>query len=294
MRILVLGATGYIGGASARALKARGHAVVGLARSPEAASRLEAAGYEVARGDLSNGASIAAAASVADGVVNAGFDRANIAETLQTSTVALLGALGGTGKPLVHCAGSLIYGDTGDRVVAETEKRTPPEWVTWAPLEDAILGAKNEGIRSVLVRSPFIYGRGAGNFLPAFISASRARGVGLHVGDGANRWSATHVDDVGTLIAGAAERAEAGSVFVPASGQVPSFGEIAVSISSLIGAGGRTEAWPVHEAAAAMGEWAYAIVANQQFSTRACELLGWVPAGPTIFDDIERGSYAMA
>jgi len=292
MRILVLGATGYVGGAAARALAARGHKVVGLTRSDESASRLEAAGYAVARGDLADGASIAAAAAGADGVVNAGFDRANIAETLQTSIGALLGALTGTGKPLVHCAGSLIFGDTADRVVAETEKRTPPDWATWAPLEDAILAAKDQGIRSVLVRSPFLYGNGGGNFLPAFIGASRARGVGVHVGDGTNRWSATHIDDVGTLIASAVEMAKAGSIFVPASGQVPSFGEIAVSISRLIGAGGQTASWPVHEAAAVMGDWVYAIVANQQFSTRAGELLGWKPAGPAIFDDIERGSYA--
>lgn len=36
----------------------------------------------------------------------------------------------------------------------------------------------------------------------------------------------------------------------------------------------------------------YGIVLNQQFSTRARELLGWEPTGPAIFDDIERGSYA--
>ncbi|MEO6207543.1 MAG: hypothetical protein ABIP77_06280 [Candidatus Limnocylindrales bacterium] len=40
-----------------------------------------------------------------------------------------------------------------------------------------------------------------------------------------------------------------------------------------------------------MGDWAYGIVLNQRFSTRAGDLLGWQPAGPSIFDEIERGSY---
>lgn len=291
MRILVLGATGYIGGASARALLARGHSVVGLARSDEAARRLEAAGLGVARGDLTDGASIAAAARAADGVVNAGFDRENIADAMQTTVSALLGALEGTGKPLVHCGGTLIYGDTGEGVVEETERRTPPAFVSWAPVEDAVLATKDKGIRSIVVRSPFLYGNGGGAMLPGFIAASRQWGVGIHIGDGANRWSATHIDDVGSLVAAAVERAGAGSVFVPASGQAPSLQEIAVSISRLIGAGGRTQTWPVHEAAAAMGDWAYGIVLNQRFSTRAGELLGWQPAGPSIFDDIEHGSY---
>jgi nucleoside-diphosphate-sugar epimerase len=294
MRVLVLGATGYVGGSAARALQARGHDVVGLARSDDSASRLEAAGYAAVRGNLTDATSIAAAVREADGVVSAGFDRQNIGPAMQASIFALLDALEGSGKPLVSCAGSLIYGDTGDRVVAETERPAPPQWATWAPLEDAVLAARDKGIRSVLVRSPFLYGRGGGNFLPAFIGASRQRGVGIYVGEGLNRWSATHVDDVGSLVAAAVERAEPGSVFVPASGQEPSFREIGASISRLLGAGDRTETWPVQEAAAAMGDWAYGIVVNQRFSTRARELLGWEPAGPAIFDEIERGSYSGA
>jgi hypothetical protein len=50
----------------------------------------------------------------------------------------------------------------------------------------------------------------------------------------------------------------------------------------------------VAEAAAAMGDWAYGIVMNQRFSTRAGEKLGWQPAGPSIEEDIERGSYVTA
>lgn len=294
MRILVLGASGYIGGATARALHARGHDVVGLARSEASAARLEEAGLGIVRGDLSDGASISAAAAGADGVVNAAFDREDPAGTTQISVPALLEALAGTGKPLVHSAGTLIYGDTGEDVVAETEPRTPPPFVTWAPLEEAILAGSGSGIRSVVVRSPLLYGHGGGAMLPGFIAASRQWGVGVHIGDGTNRWSATHVDDVGELFALAIERAEGGSVFVPASGQTPTLAEIAVSISRLIGADGRTQAWPVQEAAAAMGDWAYGIVMNQRFSTRAGELLGWEPKGPRIADDIEHGSYARA
>jgi nucleoside-diphosphate-sugar epimerase len=294
MRILVLGATGYIGGASARSLRARNHGVVGLARSDEAAGRLEAAGFGVARGDLTDGRSLVAAAAAADGVVHAGFDRENMAAAIQSSVFTLLGALEGTAKPFIYCGGTLIYGDTGADVVPDTERRTPPAFVTWAPVEDAILAAGDKGVRSVVVRSPLLYGRGGGAMLPGFIATSRQRGVGVHIGDGSNRWSATHIDDVGSLVALAVERAKSGSVFVPASGQEPSLGEIAVSISRLIGADGRTEAWPVHEAAAAMGDWAYGIVLNQRFSTRAGELLDWRPSGPSIGDDIEHGSYRPA
>jgi nucleoside-diphosphate-sugar epimerase len=291
MNILVLGATGYIGSSAARALQARGHRVTGLARSDAAAARLEAAGLGVARGDMTDGVAVERAARLADGVVNAAFDRDDIASAMQISVAALLEALRGSDKPLVQCGGTLIYGDTADGVVAEDEPRTPPPFVTWAPLEAAVIGARADGVRSVMVRSPLLYGHGGGAMLPGFIAASRQWGVGVHIGDGSNRWSATHIDDVGDLVARAVEQAEAGSVFVPASGQTPSLEEIAISISRLIGAGGRTQSWPVAEAAAAMGDWAYGIVMNQRFSTRAGEMLGWQPTGPSIEDDIERGSY---
>lgn len=294
MNILVLGATGYIGSAAARALQARGHRVTGLARSDAAAARLEEAGLSVARGDMTDGAAVERAARLADGVVNAAFDREDTASAMRISVGALLEALRGSDKPLVQCGGTLIYGDTADGVVAEDEPATPPPFVTWAPLEAAIIGAHADGVRSVMVRSPLLYGHGGGAMLPGFIAASRQWGVGVHIGDGSNRWSATHIDDAGDLVARAIEQAEAGSVFVPASGQTPSLEEIASSISRLIGAGGQTRSWSVAEAAAAMGDWAYGIVMNQRFSTRAGERLGWQPTGPSIEDDIERGSYVTA
>lgn len=63
MKILVVGAGGYIGSATARALLGDGCAVTGLARSEEAALRLRAAGLAAEPGDFREPASLAAAVS---------------------------------------------------------------------------------------------------------------------------------------------------------------------------------------------------------------------------------------
>ena len=69
MKVFLTGATGYIGSAVAERLLAAGHAVVGLARSEQAAATLEARGIIPHRGDLTDPESLYAAARAADAVI---------------------------------------------------------------------------------------------------------------------------------------------------------------------------------------------------------------------------------
>ncbi len=67
-KVLVVGASGKQGGAAARALLARGHAVRAMTRDPESPrlAELRAAGVEVVRGDLLDAASLQAAMTGVD------------------------------------------------------------------------------------------------------------------------------------------------------------------------------------------------------------------------------------
>jgi len=105
MRILVTGATGYIGGAVALALVRAGHQVSGLARSTAAAARLEAAGVHPSPGDFKEPSGLAKVVAEVDTVVSTA-STGSVDATPQAfaddrvAIGAMLQAVAGTGRPL--------------------------------------------------------------------------------------------------------------------------------------------------------------------------------------------------
>ena len=115
MKILVTGATGFIGAAVARKLSQQGHEVLALSRSAAAAAKLRAAGLTPIAGDFSVPASLAAPAAQVDAVISIAsigqvegtpesFTKDRDAVAVMTKT------LGDSGKPLIFTSGSAIRG----------------------------------------------------------------------------------------------------------------------------------------------------------------------------------------
>jgi nucleoside-diphosphate-sugar epimerase len=105
MKLFITGAAGYIGGSVAARLVADGHTVRGLVRDRARADLLAQSGIDPVVGSLADDAVLASEARAADGVVNAAD-----ADHLP-SVLAMLKALEGSGKPLVHTSGSSVVGD---------------------------------------------------------------------------------------------------------------------------------------------------------------------------------------
>src|SRR5712672_319126 len=74
MRVLLTGATGFIGSFLVPELINAGHHVVGLSRSEAGAEALTRSGAEVYRGDVNDLDCLRTSAEAADGVIHAAFN----------------------------------------------------------------------------------------------------------------------------------------------------------------------------------------------------------------------------
>ena len=291
MKVLVLGATGYIGSVVAERLAKEGHEVVALARSDESARSLAARGHRVERGDVADAAGVARLAAAADATIHAAnTNDASNAAADAALTRAVLAAYRGTGKRLVYTSGVWSFQSTGERVVDETTPADPLPLVAWrVPVEREVLDAGH-----VVLRPGIVHGRGARlqGIVGMLVAEARRDGRVRYVGDGRQEWPLVHVDDLADLYARALA-APGGSILHGVAGAPVAMRDIALAASHAGGAPGRVEPWPLAEARAALGGFADALALSQRVSSaRTRAATGWDPTGPTVLEELLHGSYA--
>lgn len=294
MKVLLTGATGYIGSAVAESLLAAGHEVLGLARSEEAARKLEASGVRHLRGDLQDADGLTRAAREADGVIHtASTGDANAPQADAQAVAAILDALEGTSKPFIYTSGVWVLGNTNDNVADEETRLDPTPLVVWRPaIEQRVLAAAERGVRSIVLRPAMVYGRGGGS-VGEMVQAGRQKGTVRFVGTGENRWSLIHVEDLADLYVKALEKAPPATLLMVAAGASISVREIAEAAARAAGVPGRIESWSIEQARERLGAYADALVLDQQVSgTKAERLLGWKPKAPSLLEELSQGSAA--
>jgi len=294
VRVLVTGATGLIGGAVARRLTEAGHDVVGLARSDASAAKLADMGYQAIHGHLEDAASIANAVRGVDAVVHAASPNdQNSAAYDEAATRAIIDALRGTSKRFLYTSGCFLYGATGDTPATEDSPLDPLELVRFRQaLEAEILGAAAEDVHSIIIRPAWVYGNRAWTTMMMYRSAQE-HGAARYVGNGQNRWTCVHADDLADLYVLALEKAPAASIFNGAHGAAIPLIEIARAASTGAGAEGRVAEWPLEEARQVLWGLADAIACDQVISGELAEReLGWRPSRHSIVDELR--SYALS
>ena len=294
MRILVTGASGWIGSASVKELISAGHQVLGLARNDESAARIAGLGAEVVRGSLDDLASLRAAAAQAEGVVHLGYNHdfsqmAAAAQTDHAAIEAFADVLQGTGGPLLIASG--LLGLATGRVGTEEDMPAPgghPRLVNAA----YTLGLADRGIRSMVVRfAPTVHGAGGDHgFIAVLAGIARDKGVSAYIGAGQNRWPAVIRLDAGKLVQLAIDKATPRSVLHAAAEEGVTTREIATALGQFLGL--PVASIPAERAQQHFGWLGMFFGADiPASSARTRAQLGWEPTHAKLLEDIAAGHY---
>ncbi|MBI3521888.1 MAG: NAD-dependent epimerase/dehydratase family protein [Chloroflexi bacterium] len=227
MRVFVTGAAGFVMGAVARELRARGDAVVALVRDPDRAVRLRELGCELVVGDLAaqaaleRGLSGAAAAIHGAAIYEVGISRARRSALFESNVRGtervLSAALAARVPKVVYVSSVVVLGDTHGKIVDEAYRRDPGYTSYYDETKhrahEIALRFIERGLPCVIVQPGQVYGPGDHSGIGGVLhDASRGRLPAIVFADLGLDF--VHVDDVADGILLALDRGRVGESFV--------------------------------------------------------------------------------
>jgi nucleoside-diphosphate-sugar epimerase len=282
MRVFMTGATGYVGEAVARALIAGGHTVTGLARSDKAASALGRAGLDVVRGELDDVDVIEEQAATHDASVHAAYEHGDDRVALERTAIeTMIAGARRVDEPrmVVMTSGIWTLGATGDVAADEDAKTERPAALSAhrPALERELLDASGS-LATAVVRPGMVYGGRGGviDWFERLVPKWSGLAAPAFLGDGSNRWSVVHRDDVGALYRTILEQRKSGLYHAVEDTPVR-----VIDLANALAANRAVHPWLVSIARNVIGQLADALAMDQVIAAPRAHALGWRPAhGP--------------
>jgi len=291
MKVVLTGATGFIGSHVLADLYKHGHEVIALVRDDLQAETVAARGATPAVVDLYDRPAVTAVLAGADGAIHTASPGDATSANLDSAVVdAVTGAFADTGKPYLQISGLWIYG--ANPSVTEESAFDAPPLVAWKePIEQRVLGAA--GMRGVVIVSSVAYGDGGGG-IPGVLLGSPRDDAGnlIMLGTGQQHWSTVHAADLADFFRRVLEDDSARGRYVIGNGVNPTVAELTQAAAVAVGAPGAVPGSDA-EARARLGDYFAEVLLLDQGTdaARARTELGWHPSHPSLSDEFRHGSY---
>jgi nucleoside-diphosphate-sugar epimerase len=287
-RVLVVGASGFLGRAVVRALADHGHEVHGLVRDSAKGERVRESGGVPFIGDILDLTSLRAAAKGCTFAIHlaAHPSRDEDATTVRVEgTRRLIETARSEGLTrLVIGSGYWVYGSQSDPITEESPVDPQGESKDDFEAERVGLRANSPGGLAVLVVRPgMVYGDGSWFRSLALSIRSGEYSV---VGDGTNRWSFVALPDTASAFVQVLATGVGGEVYNVVDGQPAPLREFVDFVAAQLG-GRPPPSISLEEAAAENGEViAHHLAADRPTSNQKLVSLGWRPSLSSYRDGI--------
>lgn len=285
MRTLLTGGTGFIGSAVLDELVGAGHDVHAVVRNDRAAAQVAERGATPLRLDVTD---VDAFAAALDGF-EAAVHTASPAEGADVFNAAVIEAVErafADGRRFVLTSGVWVYGDNAD--LREDSVHDAPELVAWrVPQEERLLASS---VDARIVVPGVVYGHGKGLVGLVTDGPRTPDGALRLIGDGEQRWTLVHVDDLARLYLAALEHDGPLGRVIASDGSPTTVRAIAEAAADEAGVVPET----TDATRARLGTaFADALLLDQAaLGERARTALGWTPEHVSVLDEVARAQAA--
>ncbi|MGD1859994.1 MAG: NAD-dependent epimerase/dehydratase family protein [Leptolyngbyaceae cyanobacterium] len=275
MRVLLLGATGFIGSAIIPELFEHGHSIIALARSDAAENQLVDKGVGVVRGDLREPEKWSNYIHEVDAVIHVAATFTDDMGDVDRQAIEALVAQGNRSQKttrFIYTGGVWLYGQTGDHIATEDTPLNPISSFSWM-VENSRYALNAPCFNTSIVHPGIVYVRDGGAFSRLIPIEGR-----IEVwGSVEKRWPLVHRDDLAAAYRIVLEKGKPGESYNVCSEKGVRLSDITNVISERFDLTTKPLVRSIEELISEHGEWAEGPTLDQQMSNQKMLELGWSP-----------------
>jgi len=283
VNVLIFGAAGYIGSATALALRRAGHTVVGISRQASV-PELEQNEVTVVQGDINDLKSLSSHIEDADVVIDNVLDMTKWLAPNQAllKLIESLPKRNGEKRRYIYTSGGLVYGHQPGKVLSESDALKNVALKGRIDFEQTTV--KSAEVIGSVVRPGFVYG-GRSAEMSGWMVPNKA-GQWVIEGDPNKSWPWIHVQDLADMyvrVVDGAPGVVGGQIFNAGDATRITFADMRTGLARAAGYKGELGKAP----APTEGFLALCEVTIVMSSQKATKLLGWTPKFTSLADNYE-------